>query len=53
MIILAGFFVLTRLAIRFHNRRLGGDDWTIFASMVSDRRSSFRFELTFTGSLAR
>ncbi|KAI9043065.1 uncharacterized protein KD926_004568 [Aspergillus affinis] len=35
MIILAGLFVVTRLAIRFHNRRLGADDWTIFASMLS------------------
>ena len=38
MIILAGLFVVTRLAIRFHNRRLGADDWTIFASMVRDRQ---------------
>jgi hypothetical protein len=34
LVIVAGFFVLGRLAIRYHNRRLGTDDWVIFASLV-------------------
>ncbi|EAU37567.1 predicted protein [Aspergillus terreus NIH2624] len=35
MVILAGLFVLARLLIRFHNRCLGVDDWTILGSLIS------------------
>ncbi|RHZ52698.1 hypothetical protein CDV55_103566 [Aspergillus turcosus] len=35
LVIVAGFFVLGRLAIRYHNRRLGTDDWVIFASLIA------------------
>ncbi|KAF7117306.1 hypothetical protein CNMCM5793_006055 [Aspergillus hiratsukae] len=35
LVIVAGFFVLGRLAIRFHNNRLGTDDWMIFASSIA------------------
>ncbi|KAF9889910.1 hypothetical protein FE257_006782 [Aspergillus nanangensis] len=35
MVILAGIFVIARLLIRFHNRRLGADDWTILVSLIS------------------
>lgn len=34
MVIIAGIFVLFRLAIRYHHRRLGSDDWMILASLV-------------------
>lgn len=34
MVILAGIFVLLRLAIRFHRGRLGWDDWTILTSLI-------------------
>ncbi|KAF4214767.1 hypothetical protein CNMCM8980_000075 [Aspergillus fumigatiaffinis] len=35
LVIVAGFFVLGRLAIRFHNRRIGTDDWVILASLIA------------------
>ncbi|GIJ88086.1 hypothetical protein Asppvi_007002 [Aspergillus pseudoviridinutans] len=35
MVIVAGFFVLGRFAIRCHNRRIGTDDWVILASLIS------------------
>ncbi|KAJ5787486.1 hypothetical protein N7457_002476 [Penicillium paradoxum] len=33
MVILAGLFVVSRLAIRFHHSHLGTDDWMILASL--------------------
>lgn len=36
-VIMAGMFVMTRLAIRFHYRGLGTDDWMILASLVGPR----------------
>ncbi|RHZ43922.1 uncharacterized protein CDV56_101559 [Aspergillus thermomutatus] len=35
MVILAGFFVMGRFAIRFRNRHIGADDWIILASLIS------------------
>ncbi|EAW10000.1 uncharacterized protein ACLA_042220 [Aspergillus clavatus NRRL 1] len=35
MVILSGLFVGGRLAIRYYNRRVGTDDWTILASLIS------------------
>ncbi|KAJ5194221.1 hypothetical protein N7491_001557 [Penicillium cf. griseofulvum] len=37
MVIIAGLFVLSRLAIRFHHSHLGSDDWMILASLVIHR----------------
>lgn len=34
MVIIAGIFVLSRLAIRYYHSRLGSDDWMILASLV-------------------
>ncbi|KAJ5502499.1 hypothetical protein N7463_005373 [Penicillium fimorum] len=34
MVIIAGLFVLSRLAIRFHHSQLGSDDWMILASLI-------------------
>lgn len=34
MVILAGLFVFSRLAIRYYRGRLGWDDYTIFASLI-------------------
>lgn len=36
-VIVAGMFVMTRLAVRFHYRGLGTDDWMILASLVGPR----------------
>ncbi|KAJ5305978.1 hypothetical protein N7508_004993 [Penicillium antarcticum] len=33
MVITAGLFVLSRLAIRYHHNRLGSDDWMILTSL--------------------
>ncbi|PLN78369.1 hypothetical protein BDW42DRAFT_202212 [Aspergillus taichungensis] len=33
-VIVAGMFVMTRLAVRFHYRGLGTDDWMILASLI-------------------
>lgn len=41
-VIVAGMFVMTRLAVRFHYRGLGTDDWMILASLVG---SQCKFEV--------
>ncbi|KAJ5171305.1 uncharacterized protein N7500_004088, partial [Penicillium coprophilum] len=48
MVIIAGLFVLSRLAIRFHHSHLGSDDWMILASLVGCPRRIGGLDQTLT-----